>query len=453
MGKLVGYKIVGIAASYHFGVVGEAMQVLVVIGERQRVSLTEKVVPEEGDIHVGKLVRDVGHPCSVGEVRRGRAQLHLLPVAYIHTGEVAAHTEPIAEPIPQREVVALRLYLAIVDIGRALFSSAQVGDVALDVVFRMTIDQSALDIERMPPEGLVIAHIEIEVMAVLRPYGEVAHLKVLVAEHLFDSREAVCLLVRELRLKLLHNVIGTGGAIAPRASRPVDRHIFRGIVVGRHRTGNVLPVIFSKNIQVPFIGRLKFLFNGKIELQYLREWDSRTTVTSTDISMFRTIEGSLTPFAKVQLHDVKNSLTSFRVAATFLKLMKSNNQDFNIREAADLLASMEGYDLYDIGDNRYVRFNQKAYLSNYKRNDISMSVLDLYCIQVGHYPPDSFDYLKKLNSMQSLFDVPTMQGKTLEDIYFSSNSPETEQRPDAGNKQNDRSIKLYDVLCAYVSEQ
>ena len=82
-----------------------------------------------------------------------------------------------------------------------------------------------------------------------------------------------------------------------------------------------------------------------------------------------------------------------------------------------------------------------------------MSVLDLYCIQVGHYPPDSFDYLKKLNSMQSLFDVPTMQGKTLEDIYFSSNSPETEQRPDAGNKQNDRSIKLYDVLCAYVSEQ
>lgn len=209
----------------------------------------------------------------------------------------------------------------------------------------------------------------------------------------------------------------------------------------------------STSLGVPFIGRLKFLFNGKIELQYLREWDSRTTVTSTDISMFRTIEGSLTPFTKVQLHDVKNSLTSFRVAATLLKLVKSNNQDFNIREVADLLVSMEGYDLYDIGDNRYVRFNQKAYLSNYKRNDISMSVLDLYCIQVGDYPPDSFDYLKKLNSMQSLFDVPTMQGKTLEDIYFSSNSPETEQQPNAGNKQNGRSIKLYDVLCAYVSEQ
>lgn len=210
---------------------------------------------------------------------------------------------------------------------------------------------------------------------------------------------------------------------------------------------------FFTSLGVPFIGRLKFLFSGKIELQYLREWDSRTTVTSTDISMFRTIEGGLTLFTKVQLHDVKNSLTSFRVAATFLKLVKSNNQDFNIREAADLLTSMEGYDLYDIGDNRYARFNQKAYLSNYKRNDISMSVLDLYCIQVGNYPPDSFDYLKKLSSMQSLFDVPTMQGKTLEDIYFSSSSSETEQQPNAGSRQNNRFIKLYDVLCAYVSEQ
>lgn len=213
---------------------------------------------------------------------------------------------------------------------------------------------------------------------------------------------------------------------------------------------------FSTALGVPFIGRLKFLFNGKIELQYLREWDSRTTVTSTDISMFRVIESSLESFNKVQLHDVKNSLTSFRVAATFLKLAKPDNQDFNIREVADLLTSMEGYDLYDIGNNQYVRFNQKAYLSNYKRNDISMSVLDLYCMQVGDYPSDSFDYLKKLSVMQSLFDVPTEKDKTLEDIYFSSNLPEgieVEQKSCSKNKQSNQNIKLYDVLCAYVSEQ
>ena len=85
-----------------------------------------------------------------------------------------------------------------------------------------------------------------------------------------------------------------------------------------------------------------------------------------------------------------------------------------------------------------------------------MSVLDLYCMQVGDYPSDSFDYLKKLSAMQSLFDVPTEKNKTLEDIYFSSNSPEgieVEQKSCSKNKQSNQNIKLYDVLCAYVSEQ
>lgn len=209
----------------------------------------------------------------------------------------------------------------------------------------------------------------------------------------------------------------------------------------------------SAFLGVPLLGRLKFLFSGKIELRYLHEWDSKTTVTSTDISQFHTIEGDLTPFTKVQLHDVKNSLTSFRVAATFLKLTNSNIKDLNTKGMADLLNSMEGYDLYDIGDNRYVRFNQNAYLSNYKRNDIAMSILDLYCVQVGVYPLDSFDYLKKLNSMQSLFDVAEMQNQTLEDIYFQAESAEKPYQPAEGSGQSDLTIELYDVLCAYISEQ
>lgn len=209
----------------------------------------------------------------------------------------------------------------------------------------------------------------------------------------------------------------------------------------------------SASLEVPFISRLKFLFSGKIELKYLHEWDSQTTVTSTDISMFHNLEDSLTRFTEVQLHDVKNSLTSFRVAATFLKLANFNKQDFNTREVADLLTAMEGYDLYDINNNQYVRFNQNAYLSNYKRNDISMSVLDLYCIQVGEYPIGSFDYLKKLSSMQSLFDVPAAQDKTLGDIYFSSEPAEGAHQSNVENMQNNHTVKLYDVLCAYVSEQ
>lgn len=202
------------------------------------------------------------------------------------------------------------------------------------------------------------------------------------------------------------------------------------------------------------LGRLKFLFNGKLELRYLHEWDSRTTVTSTDIGLFRTLEKSLTFFPKVQLYDVKNSLTSFRIAATFLKVVKQNNQELNVREASDLLTSMEGYDLYDIRDNRYVRFNQNAYLSNYKRNDISMSVLDLYCIKVGNYNQEDFDFLQKLNRMQSMFDVSGTHNRTLGDLYFDERqSGKTTVQASTCSSRTSREIALYDVLCAYVSEQ
>mgnify|MGYP000111147683 CR=1 FL=1 len=210
---------------------------------------------------------------------------------------------------------------------------------------------------------------------------------------------------------------------------------------------------FSASLNVPFLSRLKFLFNGKLKIDYLREWDSRTTVTSTDISQFQSIEENLTSFSKVQLYDVKNSLTSFRVAATFSRLVRTTNQDFNVKEASDLLSSMEGYDLYDIKDKRYVRFNQNAYLSNYKRNDISMSILDLYCVKVGTYDLDDFDYLKKLNSMQSLFDISGIQAKTLDDIYFEEKNPDGSMSSQTNTSHNENVIALYDVLCAYVSEQ
>lgn len=208
----------------------------------------------------------------------------------------------------------------------------------------------------------------------------------------------------------------------------------------------------STNLGVPFFGRLKFLLSGRIDLSYLHEWDSRTTVSSTDISLFHSIENDLTPFLGVQLHDVKNSLTSFRVAATFLKLVKSSNQEINAKEMADLLSSMEGYDLYDIGGGRYVRFNQKAYLSNYKRNDISMSALDLYCVNVGNYMKSDFDFINKLDEMQSLFDISDTQKKTLGEMFFEDDESSDQLKLESKCEQSDCKIKLYDVLCAYVSE-
>lgn len=205
------------------------------------------------------------------------------------------------------------------------------------------------------------------------------------------------------------------------------------------------------NLGIPIVGRLKFLWSGNLDAHYLREWSSQTTVTSTDIGMFKLIEKDLEPFGSVQLRNVKNSLTSLRMAATFTKLLKFNDKDINFREMADLLNEMEGYDLYDIGNGIYVRFNQSAYLSNYKRQDISMANLDLFCVKVGEYNESDFDYLAQLNSMQSLFDASGFQNKTLGDIYCAQEAEEPsliDIQPINGNS----AVSLFDVVCAYVSE-
>lgn len=204
------------------------------------------------------------------------------------------------------------------------------------------------------------------------------------------------------------------------------------------------------NLGIPIIGRLRFLLNGDLDARYLREWSSQTTVTSTDIGMLKSIENDLEQFQSVQLKDVRNSLTSFRMAAAFTKLLKTNDKDINFREMADLLSGMEGYDLYDIGNNIYVRFNQSAYLSNYKRQDISMTYLDLFCVKVGEYNKSEFDYLAKLNSMQSLFDVNSFQDKTLGDIYCIQDEEDSIRNKNQPMNLDD--VSLYDVVCAYVSE-
>lgn len=205
------------------------------------------------------------------------------------------------------------------------------------------------------------------------------------------------------------------------------------------------------NLGISIVGRLRFLLSGNLDARYLREWSSQTTVTSTDIGMFKLIEKDLEPFESVQLRNVKNSLTSLRMAATFTKLLKFTDKDINFREMADLLNEMEGYDLYDIGNGIYVRFNQFAYLSNYKRQDISMANLDLFCVKVGEYDESDFDYLAQLNSMQSLFDASGFQDKTLGDIYCTQEA-EGPSLIDIQPVNGNRAISLFDVVCAYVSE-
>lgn len=208
----------------------------------------------------------------------------------------------------------------------------------------------------------------------------------------------------------------------------------------------------TAKLDVPFVSRLKFAFTGRMEVSYLHEWNNVTTITSTDVSQFEEVKSQLEHFGNVVLRDIKNSLTSLRMAASFARIVKSNPGDYNLREISDLLDQMEGYDVYDIGDNRYVRFNQEAYLCNYKRQDIALTCLDLYCVKVGSFDISDFNYLKHVQEMQSLFDMEGFAKKTLEEEFYPDR---TGERLDAERLMASDEIAqrkdLYDVVCAYVS--
>lgn len=200
---------------------------------------------------------------------------------------------------------------------------------------------------------------------------------------------------------------------------------------------------------IPFLTRLKFALSGKLQLKYFHEWTNQKTVTSTDISQFETIKDGLKRFSSVELNDIPNSLTSLRFAAAFTKMLRQN-QDYNLQELSSLLEEMEGYDVFDIGCNKYIRFNQVAYLSNYKRHDLAMSQLDLYCIKVGEYQKVDFDFIRRIEGMQSLFDVPGNQ-KSLGDLF------DGDERSPVVTCENSsvqiEHIALFDAVCAYISRE
>ena len=223
------------------------MQVLVVIRQREGVPLAEEVVPEEGNVHIGKAVWDVRHPCPVCEVGRCGPDLRPLLVAHVHLREVPADAQPVAEAIPEREVVTFRLHLAVVHVSSRLLASAQVGNIALDIIFRIAIDESPFGIERVATEGFVVAHVQVDIIAILRTDTYIAHLQVLVAEHLLDRGQTVRFLVRELRLQLRQDKVSTCRPVTHRADIARCTDIVALCRIFRHRTGYKLVVIFPEH--------------------------------------------------------------------------------------------------------------------------------------------------------------------------------------------------------------
>jgi len=206
-------------------------------------------------------------------------------------------------------------------------------------------------------------------------------------------------------------------------------------------------------LNVPVLLRLSFLFTGKMKAQFLIRRESETTITSTEISEFDKLRPNLSEMANVQLSDIKNSSTSFRVAGNYLRFVKGQIDDVDVKEFNAALNGIEGYDTYKVDDGRYVRFNNTAFVSNYKRNDLLTTQMTLYCIKVGNFKESSFDFIEHMNRMQDMFsDLETE--KKLADIYPAKQSKvgNESQEPE---KPKDilfgEDVELFDVVYACIS--
>jgi len=202
------------------------------------------------------------------------------------------------------------------------------------------------------------------------------------------------------------------------------------------------------NIGMPFTARLKFAFSGKIATKYLIQHDSATTITSTEISDFENIKSQFQKFDNVQVFDVENSSTFYRVAGGYLRMVGNNVEGVNVKEFKAAMESFEGYDVYKIDNSTYVRFNNVAFVSNYKRNDLLTTKLDIYCVPVGHFASENFDFIKQLYRMQELLSAADAP-KSLAEVYPAKESDEPVSPVEIKKKSNN--IKLYDVVYACVS--
>lgn len=111
----------------------------------------------------------------------------------------------------------------------------------------------------------------------------------------------------------------------------------------------------------------------------------------------------------------------------------------------------DGYDTYRIDDKRYVRFNNTAFVSNYKRNDLLTTNMTLYCIPVGEFEKERFDFLKYINEMENLFSTKTQTGDTLAEIYPPH--IQYESKATINEFKQEDTVKLFDVVYASIDEE
>ena len=205
-------------------------------------------------------------------------------------------------------------------------------------------------------------------------------------------------------------------------------------------------------MSLPFWARVKFLFSCKIAAHYISMIDKTVTVTSTELSDFEKIRKGFTEFNNVSISDIENSATFFRVAGNYIRIIKGGVKDVDVKEFKNVMEGYEGYDHYKIDESTYIRFNSSAFLSNYKRNDLMNSCLKVYCIFVGKFAKENFNFIEQLNKMQRLSTGLTPQ--TLGEIYPSLNG--NDRLPgnnDISENLESKDIILYDVVYASIIHQ
>jgi len=93
------------------------MQILVVIGNRQRITFLPKVAPIERHIRIGKHIRQIGHTLFIGKIGRTAGDRGLHVVTHVHLRKVSSNTQPSSETISGGNIKAFRQHLTIIYIG------------------------------------------------------------------------------------------------------------------------------------------------------------------------------------------------------------------------------------------------------------------------------------------------------------------------------------------------
>lgn len=208
-------------------------------------------------------------------------------------------------------------------------------------------------------------------------------------------------------------------------------------------------------LSTPILKRLSFLFTGEMELSYIRQKDKTTTITSTEISEFKRLKPILKEIKNIEIKDIENSSTFFRVAGGYLRMIKGEVEGIDTKEFKTVMDSYDGYDTYKVQENTYVRFNNSAFLSNYKRNDLLTTKMTIYCVFIGEFKKEKFDFFEQITRMESLItgvesntklsDVYPLKGK---DDIKQSNCVETTNTEKT--TLNEEFVNLYDVVYAAI---